>query len=112
MELKLPSKWKAIDEEPYEYANLIAETFGFELPNPSYEKELQREICSTHILWGHKVRAIGYCLDDINEILYETNLPGSPYVVVHLTWAKEKSPKFPNTILYRSFEDFMLRESP
>lgn len=109
-EFEFPSHWKSIDSTPFDFAKVNAEVFGLPMPNREYEKELMREVSQEHVLYNAKVEAIGYCLDDLNEVLFLTNCSGKEFAVVHLTWAKERSASFPNTVFYGSFTEFVEAE--
>ena len=67
----------------------------------SLEKELQRELCSTHILYGIEAAAIGrrWRRDDVLFLL-----PDGRFAQVHLTRRRETNPRWPDTQIYASFE--------
>jgi hypothetical protein len=76
-----------------------------ETDKPSfYENELKRELTFFHPLKWKKVKAIGVRTDR-DDVLFELITGKSKYAVVHLTWAKEKSTKFPSTKFYRDWPD-------
>jgi len=67
--------------------------------------ELEREICSSHKLFGIQTQAIARMLDRDN-ILFSTNDLSKPYVVVHLTWNVETDPAWPWFIGFTDLQDF------
>ena len=69
----------------------------------SLEKELQRELCSSHILYGIEAAAIGrrWRRDDVLFLLRDGRL-----AQVHLTWRQETNPVWPDTQIYASFEEW------
>jgi hypothetical protein len=69
-----------------------------------YESELKKEVSFFHPLNWKKVRAIGI-REDCDDVLFEVLTGRSKYAVVHLTYAKERSRKFPITSFYRNWED-------
>jgi hypothetical protein len=73
--------------------------------NPSfYEKELRKEVTFFHPLYWKKVRAVGIRTDR-DDVLFEVLNGQNKYVVVHLTYAKERTRKFPTAHFYRDWED-------
>ncbi len=70
--------------------------------------ELQREIPSTHVLFGTTATAIAHRIDQ-DDVLFE--LEGQmPLAVVHLTWSREKDPRWPKTTLFKSWEHWIREE--
>jgi hypothetical protein len=69
-----------------------------------YEKELKREITFFHVLYWKKVNAIGIRTDR-DDVLFEVLNGRNKYAVVHLTYAKERSRKFPLTRFYKDWAD-------
>ena len=69
----------------------------------SLEKELQRELYSSHILYGIEAAAIGrrWRRDDVLFLLRDGRL-----AQVHLTWRQETNPVWPDTQIYASFEEW------
>lgn len=83
---KLLEPWQNIDNAPF------------------YENELKKELSFFHPLNWRKFRAIGI-RTDCDDVLFEL-LTGNPkYAVVHLTWAKENSRKYPSTRFYKNWQD-------
>lgn len=69
-----------------------------------YENELNKEVSFFHPLNWKKIRAIGIRTDR-DDVLFEI-VSGKPkYAVVHLTWQKETSRKFPSTKFYKDWTD-------
>ena len=91
MKLDLPPGWRAFEERG---------------GGKGLEGELRREICHGHPLYGYRVKAIAYSEEIDDDILFETDKPGYPYAFVHLTWNREKTPDFPFTVLYSTYEAF------
>ncbi len=72
--------------------------------------ELQREIPSTHVLFGIKATAVAHRIDQ-DDVLFE--LEGHmPLAVVHLTWSylRETDPRWPETTLFESWEHWVREE--
>ena len=67
------------------------------------DNELQRELCSAHILYGLEATAIGrrWRRDDVLFLLSDGRL-----AQVHLTRRPETNPHFPDTQIYTSFDDW------
>jgi hypothetical protein len=65
--------------------------------------ELQREMCSGHVLFGRTVQAIGrrQDCDDVPFYLGET---APQFAVVHLTYARETRPEWPSTSLFDTLD--------
>ena len=68
-------------------------------------KELQREVCDSHILSGVNTRAVGTRIDS-DDVLFTTDDPRNPLAVVHLTWKFESDPNWPATSIYRDWHDW------
>ena len=87
----LPNKWVAVR----------AEDVG------RLERELARETCKTHPLYGVQVKAIlrRYPHDDV---LFEVFGSDVAYCCVHLTWAVESDPNWPFITRFRSIDDFCM----
>jgi hypothetical protein len=76
-----------------------------ETDKPSfYENELKRELTFFHPLKWKKFKAVGIRTDR-DDVLFELLTGKFKYAVVHLTWAKEKSKKFPSPKFYRDWKD-------
>lgn len=85
----LPKNWKILTEEE----------------SLKFSEELQKEVGEAHSLYGVSARAIARH-EKLDDFLFETPSPITPYVVVHLTWHKESSPKWPSTEGFSSLADF------
>src|SRR5262245_57412205 len=74
------------------------------------ETELEREISSTHPLFGYRAISVGR-RDDCDDVLFFLPEHDYPLAVVHLTWsgAREKSPAWPHTTFYASVDDWLER---
>jgi hypothetical protein len=70
----------------------------------SLEGELEREVCSEHVLYRVPVVAIarrfGY-----DDVLYQ--LPDGRLAYVHLTWKQESKPDWPYTEIYHTVDEFL-----
>ena len=69
-----------------------------------YENELKKEMSFFHPLRWKKLRAIGIRIDS-DDVLFEIISSKPKYAVVHLTWQKETSRKFPSTKIYKNWTD-------
>jgi hypothetical protein len=70
--------------------------------------ELQRELPTTHVLFGIKATAVAHRIDQ-DDVLFE--LDGSvPLAVVHLTYSRETDPTWPTTTLFKSWEQWVQEE--
>ena len=85
----LPRHWKILSEEE----------------SLKFSDELQKEVSEAHSLYRAPARAIARH-EKLDDFLFETTSSVAPYVVVHLTWQKESSPKWPATVAFSSLEDF------
>ncbi|WP_165813964.1 hypothetical protein [Terrimonas sp.] len=75
------------------------------IENPSfYETELKKEVSFFHPLNWKKVRAIANRTDR-DDVVFEVLNGRSKYAIVHLTWRKENSRKFPITKFYIDWQD-------
>jgi hypothetical protein len=103
-----PSPWVPIRDEKscLTYPRILSETFGNEPPEPFLVAELQREPCPLHQLHGLACLAVAQATDDPNEFVFVTSHPKFPVAFVHLTWQVEKTPEFPRTVRYESWEAF------
>ena len=70
-----------------------------------YETELKKEVSFFHPLNWKRVRAVAIRTDR-DDVLFEVLNGRSKYAVVHLTWKKEHSRKFPPTHFYTDWRDF------
>lgn len=69
-----------------------------------YEAELKKEVSFFHPLNWKNVRAIAH-RTDCDDVLFEVLNGKSKYAVVHLTWRKESSRKWPATHFYNDWQD-------
>lgn len=69
-----------------------------------YETALKKEVSFFHPLNWKKVRAIAH-RTDCDDVLFEVLTGKRKYAVVHLTWRKESSRKFPITKFYKDWQD-------
>ncbi len=76
-------------------------------------KELQRELCLGHPLYGCKCQAVAYSEEpnQYDDVIFLTNHPEYPIAFVHLTWKKETSPDFPFTFGYKTWDSFLAAQS-
>lgn len=67
------------------------------------ENELRRELCPEHILYGLEATAVGrrWRRDDV---LFQ--LSNGRFAQVHLTRRPEADPRWPDTQIYATFEDW------
>ena len=73
--------------------------------NPSfYETELKKEVSFFHPLYWKRVRTVAI-RTDCDDVIFEVPNGRSKYAVVHLTWRKESSRKFPTTHFYKDWQD-------
>ncbi len=71
------------------------------------EKELYKELCSEHQLFGHKMIAVAR-REGQDDVLFCFNEDKSRLAEVHLTWKGgiESSPTWPRTKIYTSFKEW------
>jgi hypothetical protein len=73
--------------------------------NPAlYENELKKELSFFHPLNWKRVRTVAV-RKDRDDVLFEVLNGNSQYAVVHLTWRKESSRRFPTTRFYKDWQD-------
>lgn len=103
-----PKPWKPIVSELgcLEYPQVMGAVFGGYDTASTLSAELQRECCTEHPLHGRSCVAVARAGDDPNEFVFVTDNPEFPIAFVHLTWSVERSPTFPFTVGYRSWEEF------
>ena len=103
-----PKPWEAIAVESrcLEFPQVMGEVFGGYEAAPSLPAELQRECCPDHPLHGRLCVAVAQASDDPNEFVFVTDNPKLPIAFVHLTWTVERSPTFPYTVGYPSWQEF------
>jgi len=89
--------WKPISDSTnyLEYAELMSETFGYEMPASSLSEELSRELAFSHPLKLNKFEPLYYREDEPNEFIFRTDSAEMPYIFVHLTWETERDIAFP-----------------
>lgn len=70
-----------------------------------FAAELEREICSTHVLAGKKITALAH-RSDSDDVLFCVSDSARPFAVVHLTWkGREESPEWPATQTFIRLEE-------
>lgn len=74
-----------------------------------FEAELKREMSFFHPLKRKKVKVIGIRTDR-DDVLFKLMDGSDRYAVVHLTYNKERSRKFPSTRFYKSWAEFYQNE--
>ena len=73
-------------------------------------ERLQSEVPEKHVLHGLKVRAIATRIDR-DDVLFEIEGSGEMCLaVVHMTWRKESDPRWPDTTLFQSWDDWVRNE--
>lgn len=96
--IKLLTPWRVIDDSQ-EAANR-AERLS---------TRLQSEVPPKHVLYGLKVAAVATRIDR-DDVLFELAGGDMPLAVVHMTWRKETDPRWPNTKLFRNWEQWVREE--
>ncbi|WP_436863507.1 hypothetical protein [Acinetobacter haemolyticus] len=86
---KLPKNWVSIEE-------------GKE---SVFSNELKRELILGHVLFDKKAVAIARKVGEDNILFFFENQENQ-YAEVHLTWSNETNPKWPSTLIFRSFNDW------
>lgn len=69
--------------------------------------ELRREMTPQHRLANCSLRAIGFCAEDCDDILFTTDDDVAPLAVDHLTWRVEVEPTRPHTVVFHSLGDWI-----
>ena len=71
------------------------------------EKELRKEVATTHVLFGVEAISIARRIDN-DDVLFYLPKYKNPFAVVHLTWSgrPEDNSVFPYTKLYTSLKDW------
>ena len=72
------------------------------------EGELAREVSAGHPLHNVKAISVGRRID-VDDVLFFLPEHSQPLAVVHLTWTKESSAKWPWTVFYSSVDDWIVR---
>jgi hypothetical protein len=70
------------------------------------EKELHREICKGHVLYGLECFAIAR-REDRDDFLFSVKGATAPIYSVHLTWSEETSPEWPYAVPFESKQAFI-----
>lgn len=70
-----------------------------------FSEELIREVCSAHRLHGVSARAVARHVRR-DDFLFAVGSEHPKYVVVHLTWNVESSPKWPSATDFLNETDF------
>lgn len=70
---------------------------------------LHRELGRGHLPYGMRLRAVASRMDR-DDVLFE--LEGSPMrlAVVHMTWRVETDPRWPNTKLFRDWQEWAAQD--
>jgi hypothetical protein len=73
-----------------------------------FERELEREICDTHLLHGQRVTALAQGGNG-DDIVFFVHTTPARLAVVHLTYSRtrETSPDWPSTGMFDSIEDML-----
>jgi hypothetical protein len=70
---------------------------------------LASDVPPKHVLCGLQARAVATRIDR-DDVLFEVEGGEMPLAVVHMTWRKETDPRWPNTKLFQSWEQWVLDE--
>lgn len=101
---------RSISDEVAAYANKQFLEPWQATDNPSfYENELQKEVSFFHPLKWKKVRTVAIRTDR-DDVLFELLTGSTKYAIVHLTWRKESSRKFPATRFYKDWHDVYMKK--
>jgi hypothetical protein len=65
--------------------------------------ELHREMPTGHVLFGRTVQTVGR-RQDCDDVLFYLGESVPQFAVVHLTYARETRPEWPNTTLFDTLE--------
>jgi len=68
--------------------------------------ELHREMPAGHVLFGRSVLAVGR-RQDCDDVLFYLGDTTPQFAVVHLTYARETRPEWPNTTLFDTLESWI-----
>ena len=74
-------------------------------PDDGTVRELRREMCRGHVLHGVPVRPVAR-RQDCDDVLFELLDGTGRLAVVHLTYARETDPQWPETTLFDRWQDF------
>jgi hypothetical protein len=94
--------------EPWYPVDEFGEEMAIEMA-AALEKQLRREICKDHVLYGVNVRLMGRRADT-DDVLFA--LSDGRVAEVHLTWRRgtEPDPRWPGTAIFAALEEWV-RES-
>ena len=106
-QFRLPYPWAPIDNDHESLAHGLMLYKGVA---DTVQKELHREICEEHPLYGTKCRPIAWDTFTKKDFLFTTNKSETPCVLVHFTWVEETDPSFPYIVEFRCFDDFIMNE--
>ena len=90
MSEEMPENWAALTDEDSEY----------------FSKEFYREADKSHALFDERMWAVARCKAS-DDILYKVH--DGRYAQIHLTWAVETTPNFPDFDVFDTFNEW--RES-
>ena len=82
---------------------------GGESESERLTNELRKELSQGHILYGAKLRAVAF-RKDRDDVLFEVDNSDHPLVVVHLTWRRESDPRWPTTVFFENWEQWLRGE--
>ena len=69
---------------------------------------LQSDIPPQHLLYGVKAIPVARRVDR-DDVLFHIDGGKMPLAVVHMTWRREKDPRWPKTEMYGSWQDWVNR---
>ena len=96
---------RLLSEEMAAYIDLSLVAPWRRVDNPAfYEEELRKEVSFFHPLKRKNVKAIGV-REDCDDVLFEVLNGISRFAVVHLTYSRERSRKFPATQFFKDWAD-------
>jgi hypothetical protein len=75
-----------------------------------FVEELRRELSPGHSLFGQPIVAVARRFDR-DDVLFRVGHSPEHYAVVHLTFQREDSLKWPNTKIFESLDQFMAQDS-
>ena len=88
---------------------IIEDSHGIEDRAGQLSERLQSKVPEKHVLHGLKVRAIATRIDR-DDVLFEIEGGEMHLAVVHMTWRKESDPRWPDTKLFHSWDDWVHNE--
>ena len=79
-----------------------------EVPNNAnrLSARLESELPEEHVLHGLNVRAVATRIDR-DDVLFEIEGGQMLLAMVHMTWRKERDPRWPQTKLFQSWEEWV-----